>query len=177
MVPALLASAALGFYPRDNGEAEPFTLRAIHEVLRQQYPNVRHISAEELKQRLGRDGEIVIFDVREAEEYAVSHIPGAIRVDPGSAVDDFMTRHAPAVKGKIVVFYCSVGARSSHYAAKAQDALRQAGAVSVYNLRNGIFGWHNQDLDLTDGRGTTKAIHPYSALYRPLLKRPEHAAL
>ncbi len=133
--------------------------------------------AEELTRRLGHDGKIVIFDVREAEEYAVSHIAGAIRLDPETPLSDFMTAHAAAVKGKTVVFYCSVGARSSHYAAAAQESLRQAGAVSVYNLRHGIFGWHNQGLDLTDGRGTTKAIHPYSALYRPLLKRPEHAAL
>lgn len=174
---ALAASTAVALYSSQEREAEPVALLALHQAIRLQHPEVRHLQVEDLKRLMGNEQEFVIFDVREAEEYAVSHIAGAIRVDPASQPAEFLTTHAPLVKGKTVVFYCSVGVRSSDYASKVQDALKQAGAVAVFNLQHGIFGWHNRRHMLTNGQGVTDAIHPFSEFYRPLLKHPEQAVL
>jgi rhodanese-related sulfurtransferase len=54
-----------------------------------------------------RPGAIVLVDVREADEYAAGHIPGAINIPA--------TTFAPAAgldRGRKIIIYCSIGARS-----------------------------------------------------------------
>jgi rhodanese-related sulfurtransferase len=69
----------------------------------------------------------VLIDVRGEDEYASSHIPGAINIeanrilDIGSVVD---SKDAP------IFLYCLTGARSSRTAA----ALRSAGYTNVKNI-------------------------------------------
>ena len=68
-----------------------------------------------------------------------------------------------------VVFYCSVGERSSQMAKKADKLLRERGAHGVYNLRGGIFAWHNATNPLVDAKGITPYVHPYNDKWGELL--------
>ncbi len=153
--------------------AEPFTLAAVEAKVARDYADVRHMPTEALARLLESDkaGEVLLLDVREPAEYAVSHLPGAVRVDPGIWRWTFMRRFAEKAKGKIVVFYCSVGVRSSKLASAFGKALRQAGARALYNLRGGIFAWHNEGRRLVDARGETDFVHPYDSHWGRLLTR------
>jgi len=90
------------------------------------------------------------FPVREEKEFNVSHIKGATYVDPSIKAEAFMTEFEQDWTGKTIVFYCSVGQRSSLLAARVQTALKAKGASEVVNLEKGIFGWHNQSMPLTN---------------------------
>ena len=79
------------------------------------------------------------------------------------------------LKGKTVVFYCSVGVRSSALAESVKADLLAAGTKEVVNLEGGIFGWHNQSRPLVDKSGPTTFVHPYNAYWGRLLTRPELA--
>lgn len=112
----------------------------------------------------GPDGAPVLLDARQPDEYAVSHLPGAIRIDPERPDLDVIDFAAD----RPVVVYCSVGYRSASVARK----LQAAGANDVYNLRGGIFAWANEARPLVADGSPTQAVHPYGGWWGRLL-RPE----
>jgi rhodanese-related sulfurtransferase len=120
------------------------------------------------------ESDLLILDIREPEEYAVSRIPGAIWVNP-SATAETATIQIGSVEGKKVVVYCSVGRRSSIFAERVQDEMMANGAISVANLERGIFGWHNDKRALVDASGRTDAVHPYDAVWKLYVERDEKA--
>ena len=79
--------------------------------------------------------DIVLVDVRTADEYMASHISGAINIDVQSG--DFLTEAEQNIgKDMPVAVYCRTGVRSK----KAAAMLSSAG-YKVYNLKTGILGW------------------------------------
>lgn len=115
--------------------------------------------------------DIVVFDVREAEEFAQSHIAGAQRVDPGMSGPAFLARYGRDLKGKVAVFYCAVGVRSGVMLERVQAALPGVGASAAYNLRGGIFRWHATGLPVQSEAGEALSVHPYDQDWKLLLDR------
>ena len=147
-------------------------LEAITEKLAREYKDVRQMPAGELSGLLESARQsVVLLDVRSPEENAVSQIPGATRIDPGSPAGKVLAA-AGDIKGKTVVFYCSVGARSGRLASSVQDALKAKGAAGVANLYGGIFGWHNQSRPLEQAGKPTAFVHPYNAQWAASLDHP-----
>lgn len=110
----------------------------------------------------------VLLDARSAEEYAVSHLPGALRVDPEATAFpqlDTLAADAP------IVVYCSVGVRS----AKVTQRLRRQGFTNAANLRGSIFRWANEGRTVVRDGTPVEAVHPYSRLWGLLLKNDLHA--
>lgn len=151
---------------------EPFTLEAVRAQVQRDYDGVAHLSSGSFAEKLKR-GNILLIDVREGAEYAVSHIAGAERADPGMWRSTFMKAFGEKVRGKTVVFYCSVGVRSSRLAASVQAALKEKGAQAVYNLDGGVFGWHNENRPLVNAAGKTKFVHPFDKKWGTLVTRQE----
>lgn len=140
------------------------------------YKGVKQMSASQLE-KLRRSGKpVVIFDVREKAEYKVSHIKGAKRLEPGTWGWTFMRKYGGRLKGKTVVFYCSVGVRSSTMAARVQQDLAAEGAQGTYNLRGGIFRWHNDKRPLVNARGKTPYVHPYDKHWGKLVNRQAYVS-
>ena len=98
----------------------------------------------------------LILDAREKEEYAVSHLPGAIHV--GYKNPDYTVLKNVASHRAILV-YCSIGYRSE----KISEVILKRGYKNVYNLYGSIFEWVNQGLDLENSEGQpSKQIHGYN---------------
>lgn len=143
---------------------ENSALSVKHEKIMQDFPEVAHISSDELRQIETRKA--LIFDVRETNEYNVSHMPSAILVSPKMPTQDFLEKYSGAATGKTVIFYCSVGQRSSIFARRVQDSLKSSGATAVFNLEGGLFNWHNENLPLvTPTNNSTEYIHPYNQFW------------
>ena len=141
--------------------AENKALSGKHKKIIKAFPSVQHVSADELGKMQADD--IVVFDVREPEEYNVSHIEGAILVAPKISAEDFIATYGEMVEDKTVVLYCSVGHRSSVLAEKVQTQLTAASSGAVYNLEGGLFKWHNESMPLvTTNAEPTEYIHPYN---------------
>ena len=158
--------------PVTNAKQE-FTLENIHEGLQSRYVGVDHMSPVQLQKILaGPDADkFLVLDSREVDEFSVSHIKGAVRVDPSIWHSSFMSKFGKQAKGKTVVIYCSVGERSSKLAKYVQQALKKSGANAVYNLQGGIFKWHNDQRGLLDKTGNTKFVHPYNKHWGQLVQR------
>lgn len=137
---------------------------AMKKLVRTRFPEVPQLSTDELARWL-RDParqKPVLLDVRSEAEFAISHLPGAIRVDP-EATGAAVVRTLPA--GRTVVAYCSVGYRSSEL---ARRLLRQ-GAKPVYNLEGSIFQWANEGRALEAAGQPAAKVHPYNATFGHLL--------
>ncbi len=97
----------------------------------------------------------VFLDARESDEYAVSHLPGAIRIgydDPDYAA------LVSIDKGASLVVYCTVGFRSERIAKN----LRDRGFREVHNLYGSIYAWKLAGLPLVDASGPTNRLHTYN---------------
>lgn len=149
-----------------------FTLESVQHDVRAKYPAVKQLSTARLASMLAKPDNVLLLDVRELQEYNVSHLPGALQIQPLSALNSsgFLPTES-AVKNKTVVFYCSVGVRSSRMAEKLQYELKHCGALAVYNLQGGIFAWHNENRILVNHDGRTDFVHPFDDKYKQLLYR------
>ena len=86
-----------------------------------------------------------IVDVREPDEFAEGHIPGAVNIPRGMLefeVDghpavNYHTAEALSHRARPVVLYCLSGGRS----ALAAEALLRLGFVNPMSLDHGILGW------------------------------------
>lgn len=147
----------------------------MHRWIEQTYPGVDHVDSDEYLGEVANTTNLVVFDVREPEEFAVSHLEDAVQVDPEISKDAFIKQYASALNGKTVVFYCSVGRRSSLLADTVSDALIDAGSGDIFNLRHGIFGWHNEKKPLSRDKASTDYVHPYSWRWKRYLQRKDLA--
>lgn len=134
---------------------------AIEDVARK-FPDVMHVDTATFDE-LTNGGGVVVFDTRTPEEFATSHLDGAILTDPKISPEEFLAKHAAELKGKTAVFYCSVGMRSSRVASRVAPGLKDAGAEGIASLKGGIFAWGYAGRPLVDASGPTAKIHGYDA--------------
>ena len=151
------------------------SLESFRALVKRQYASVEHLPTNKLNDLMRSKADVILFDVRAPEEYRISRIPGAVQVDPNVWTQAFLQRYAAASAGKTVIFYCSVGVRSSRLAERVGNGLRAAGARAVHNLDGGAFAWHGEDRQLVNESGSTSFIHPFSDRFSSLLKRPNLA--
>lgn len=137
------------------------------EVIRR-YP-VPDIAPATLAAMLSR-GEATLFDVRTQEEYEAGHLPGAIRIEPGTSAADILAAHRDKLDDGPVVFYCAVGVRSSRIMLATLRQIAPYSRAGAYNLRGGVFRW------TADGRPLVKGVapgeaHPFNESWGQLLAR------
>ena len=171
---AFFAALATASKSVDAKSPKSRALSAIHMLTAARFTSVNHLSAEallELKNSTLDD--VVIMDVREPMEHRVSHLPDSIRVSPAITPQDFAKKFAAVIQGKTLVLYCSVGVRSTELAARILPLKQSLGITKLYNLRGGIFNWHNHALPLATSKAATNRIHPYNRRWAYLLNRRE----
>ena len=151
----------------------PADLNALHQGIISDYGQVSHISAETFDRQNTND--IILLDIREADEFAISHIAGARRIDPEISTDNLLTQLPKDLTDKTIIVYCSVGRRSTALAARAKSHLLAKGAADIVNLEGGIFGWHNEKRPLISASGSTDYIHPYNEHWNRWVKRKDKA--
>lgn len=154
MAPALALLCLLGLLGCSRPPAsDADRLRRIADLYRgyrDEFPEVPGISPEALEQRLD-DPQLVLVDVREAEEREVSTLPGAL------SVEEFVSRE-DELAGRPVVTYCTVGYRSGLF---AKELLAEGWDVA--NLEGSILAWTHAGGPLVDADGQpTRRVHVYS---------------
>jgi rhodanese-related sulfurtransferase len=123
----------------------------------------------------GTSQRVLILDIRSKAEYDVSHLEGAVWIAPETDVDSFIASMGPNARDAYVVFYCTLGLRSTEYALKTMDPLARIGARKVVVLKHGILGWANANFKLVDSQGTTRFVHPFNPESAARLTEPELA--
>ena len=94
----------------------------------------KNIGVEEFD-KLRKETNTVVLDVRTQREFSGGHIPGAINLDWNAG--DFEKKAASLDKSKTYLVQCAVGGRS----AKASEKMMSLKFTNVYNLEGGIKAW------------------------------------
>ncbi len=87
---------------------------------------------------LASRGEILLVDVREANEWAAGHVPGAMLVP----LSNFATAAAEIPTDRRVVLYCQMGGRS----AKAVGLAKSLGLPIDSHVAGGMSAWRGAGL-------------------------------
>ena len=133
VVPLLVGAGVALFAGR------PIAFDVVRRMTDHKFPNGRWVSGAELDRWRADPGRAqpVLLDARTQEEYGVSHLQGAVRIDP----------YRPSLrplrgfpKDTAIVLYSSVGYRG----ARVADFLARQGYTQVYNLEGGEFRWANE---------------------------------
>ena len=149
----------------------------------EQGSSIRHVDVENIFSSLNsRSDNTYLFDVREPDEFEVSHLAGAIRLEPDSNPGDFLETYGYLLEQGDVIFYCAVGVRATELAQEVADLIDDQASQAEFtfnapaNMKGGIFHWHNDSLPLVDAEGITDLVHPYSWFQKRLLLRTDKAS-
>jgi len=144
------------------------TLEDVESEIIRRYP-VDDVSASKLASMMATSP-VTLFDVRTREEFEAGHLPGAIRIEPGSSAKDILSAHRAKLGGQPVVFYCAVGVRSSQVLMQTLRELAPLTRGQIFNLRGGVFRWAAEGRVLVKGDEPGKP-HPYDPNWGKLLAR------
>ncbi|HHP7238237.1 rhodanese-like domain-containing protein [Longibacter sp.] len=162
------AMSALCVAALHTGCSDETKWSAVHRMIETQFGDVHQMTTGALHQQMSSGQRPVLLDVRSSEEFAVSHLRGARRVDPDLedlSVLDSIDRDAD------IVVYCSVGYRSARFAKR----MTEAGFRNVVNLRGSIFRWANQGRRVVRDGAAVREVHPYDDVWGHLLRSELHA--
>lgn len=143
------------------------TLSHWNALIRTDFPRLKFVKPAELDTWLRDPNRPMpqLLDVREPAEFAVSHLPQAIQINPHARAKEVF---ALIDTNQVSVLYCAVGYRSASLA----DELTRQGYTNVFALEGSIFQWANEGRALERDGFATKQVHPFSGSYAHLL-RPE----
>lgn len=154
--PSLLALPAAAQTGASDARAQRFAETAAD--IARTFPLVEHISIDEYR---AQHTDALLIDVRSAEEYQVSRIPGAVNAATRDQLLVMARDHRQQHPRTQIVLYCSLGWRSGD----AAEYLRQQGVGGVMNLQGSIFAWGNRSLPVENAAGPAQKIHSYNLFW------------
>lgn len=150
---------------------QPASWSLVRNAMRVMYPDVPRISTDSLATLMTRAArDPLLLDVRTEDEFAISHLLDAQRLDPD--MKDFAALK-DILRDALIVTYCSVGLRSAAMARR----LARAGFTRVANLEGSLFAWANEGRPIYRGSITAHTVHPYDRRWGRLLKEELRAPL
>jgi len=110
-------------------------MKTAHDLVTAAKARIQEVPVDAAEQAI-READVVL-DVREADEFATGHVPGAILVPRGLL--EFKLSSTPALSGRDlkVVLYCKTSGR----AALAACAMHDMGYLDVRSIAGGFDAW------------------------------------
>ena len=110
-------------------------MKTAHDLVSAAKARIQEVSITDAEQAI-RDADILL-DVREADEFAAGHLPGAVHASRGML--EFKMSGNPALSARdiSIVLYCKTSGR----AALAACALHDMGYLNVKSISGGFDAW------------------------------------
>jgi len=110
-------------------------MKTAHDLVVAAKARIREVPPDQAEAAIARAD--VLLDVREADEFAAGHLPGALHVSRGMLEFKLAGTPAFADRGLKVVLYC----KSSGRAALAAVAMQEMGYTDVVSIAGGYDAW------------------------------------
>jgi rhodanese-related sulfurtransferase len=146
-------------------DGSPLGALVLRQAVALKFRDVRRVSPGELIAWM-RDPNRpppLLVDARPADQYALSHIDGAVRIDPGQPD---ISRLENVRRDTPVVVYDGPGV----VGAAMVKGLTDAGFRRVSSLDGGLFRWVNEGHPVVDDQGPASKVWPISWSWGRLLK-------
>ncbi|WGZ96224.1 MAG: rhodanese-like domain-containing protein [Candidatus Thiothrix putei] len=117
--------------------------------------HIQEVMPWDVEEMQASNPDLLIVDIREADEYAAAHIENALHVPRGileASCDWGYSDTIPELvqaRDKPVVLVC----RSGNRTALAALTLRLMGYQQVYSMKTGVRGWNDYELPLFNNAG------------------------
>lgn len=123
-------------------------MKSSHELVVAAKARIQEISVDDAERAI-RDADVLI-DVREANEFATGHLPGAVHISRGML--EFRISNSPELASPDtgIVLYCKTSGR----AALAACSLQEMGYTNVKSIAGGFDAWE------TAGKPVSKPAQP-----------------
>ena len=110
-------------------------MKTAHDLVEAARKEIREVPLEQADDAI-KDADLLL-DVRDPDEYRVSHIPGAVNVSRGML--EFKFSNDPALENRDmkIVCYCKTSGR----AALSAQALKEMGYMHVQSIAGGFDAW------------------------------------
>jgi rhodanese-related sulfurtransferase len=110
-------------------------MKTAHDLVAAAKTRVQEVAIHHAEQAI-RDAD-VLLDVREADEYAAGHLPGAVHISRGML--EFKLSGTPALQPRDlrIVLYCKTSGRG----ALSAVALQEMGYLNVQSIAGGYDAW------------------------------------
>lgn len=110
-------------------------MKTAHDLVAAAKARIQEVAVDQAEQAI-READVLI-DVREADEYAAGHVPGAVLIPRGML--EFRLSNTPAMEPRDLKFvlYCKTSGR----AALAACALHEMGYLNVRSITGGFDAW------------------------------------
>ncbi len=120
--------------------------KTVKDFVAEALEQVKEIEPARVKERLGEPG-LLILDVREPEEFAAGHMPGAINIPRGFLEVRADLEHPKrdarlGDRNQKVICYCAGGVRS----AMAAKTLKEMGFENPHSMNGGWTRWTEENL-------------------------------
>ncbi len=161
----VLALVLLGFL----WDGSPLGSLVLRKAVAAKFSTVRRVSPDELV-AWSRDPNRpppLLVDFRPPEQFRMSHIEGAVNVDPAAPDLASLRRVTPETP---LVVYDGPGLLG----AAMVSGLSEAGFTRVSHLEGGLFRWVNEGHPVVDDAGPATAVHPINFWWGRLLKSAHH---
>jgi rhodanese-related sulfurtransferase len=112
-------------------------MKTAHDLVIAAKARIQEVALADADQAI-RDAD-VLLDVREADEFASGHLPGAIHASRGMLEFKLSSNPELSSRDLHILLYCKTGGR----AALAACALHDMGYLNVKSLAGGFDGWLN----------------------------------
>lgn len=110
-------------------------MKTAHDLVALAKSQIKEVSVADAPQAIQESD--ILLDVREADEYANGHIPGAVHISRGLL--EFKLSNTPELSPRDlkIVLYCKTSGR----AALASKALHDMGYLNVESIAGGFDAW------------------------------------
>ena len=126
-------------------------IEELYQEISENLPDIEAVTPAEIADAYKKD-EIIIVDVREPNEQAISMIPGAL-----TKIEFEEKRAAGTLEDKPIYMHCTIGYRSGKYT----QSLNEQG-VKAKNIKGSLLLWTHEGLPLETADGTpTKTVNVY----------------
>ncbi len=118
-----------------TSEQPTWTTTPVKELVDQARASTKQVTIDDLKMALDAKEDILVLDVREADEYKADHIPGALNLPRG--VLEFEIWTVASDRNKKIFVFCKTGVR----AALATKLLNELGYNNAVSVNTGSVAW------------------------------------
>lgn len=146
-------------------DGSPLASIVLRKAVALKFRDVRQVTPDELvawMRDINRPPPLLV-DARPSEQFVVSHIDGAVNIDP--AAPDLAPLRSVSRDTPVIV-YDGPGV----IGAAMVVALQEAEFTRVSNLDGGLFHWANEGYPVVTGTGPVEKVHPINAWWGRLLK-------
>ena len=110
-------------------------MKTAHDLVAQAKSSIHEVALQDAEAAIQQAD--VLIDVREADEFAAGHLPGAVHMSRGLL--EFKLSNSPELASRdlSIVLYCKTSGR----AALAARALHEMGYLKVQSIAGGMDAW------------------------------------